>query len=389
MSVPSHPYQPGAQAPAVGAAGGIGRRFARYARGPELALRAGILLLALAAPASAGVRLEHVCTLEGQKEVRLTGLGLVVGLDGTGDGGKNLPAMRALAAAMRLHDAPVLDPLELRDASNVAVVLIEATVPPTGARRGQRLDCFVSSPMGAASLAGGRLLAAPLWVADGGAEVAAGVAAGPVVIQEPLAPLVGALPSGVILEEDFDVSFVGTDAAGPFVTLQLDAPHAGFAAATEVAGAVNREFAFETGAEVARAVGPSAVTVRIPPPYHPDPVRFTALLLAVPLDRPESRPRVVVNARTGTIVVTGEVELSPVAISHKTLTVDVAAPNAAGGPNGGGFRPLGEPEPTPRPQLESLLKALNQLRVPTADVIHILRELHASGKLHAEFVENG
>ena len=119
---------------------------------------------------------------------------------------------------------------------------------------------------------------------------------------------------------------MGTDAAGPFVTLQLDAAHAGFAAATEVAGAVNREFAFETGSEVARAVGPSAVTVRIPPPYHPDPVRFAALLLAVPLDRPESRPRVVVNARTGTIVVTGEVELSPVAISHKTLTVDVAAP---------------------------------------------------------------
>ncbi|QDT14096.1 flagellar basal body P-ring protein FlgI [Alienimonas californiensis] len=347
-----------------------------------------VLLLVVAAPAGAGVRLEHVCTLEGQKEVRLTGLGLVVGLDGTGDGGKNLPAMRALAAAMRLHDAPVLDPIELKDAANVAVVLIEATVPATGARRGQRLNCFVSSPMGASSLAGGRLLAAPLRLAEVGADVAVGVAAGPIVIQDPFAPLVGALPNGLILEEDFDVSFVGADAAGPFVTLQLDASHAGFGAATEVARAVNREFAFETGAEIALAAGPAAVTVRIPPAYRPDPVRFAALLLAVSLERPDSRPRVVVNARTGTIIVTGEVELSPVAISHKTLTVDVGPPGGRGAANNG-FRPLGEPEPQPRPQLESLLQALNQLRVPTADVIHILRELHASGKLHAEFVEGG
>ncbi len=153
---------------------------------------------------------------------------------------------------------------------------------------------------------------------------------------------------------------------------------------------VNREFAFETGVAIALAAGPAAITVRIPPAYRPDPVRFAALLLAVSLDRPDSRPRVVVNARTGTIVVTGEVELSPVAISHKTLTVDVGPPGGgAGGAAPNGFRPLGEPEPAPRPQLESLLKALNQLRVPTADVIHILRELHASGKLHAEFVENG
>ena len=353
---------------------------------PRIAAAALAFLLTHGA-ATAGVRLEHVCTLEGQKEVRLTGLGLVVGLDGTGDGGKNLPAMRALSAALRLHDAPVLDPLELRDAGNVAVVLIEATVPATGARRGQRLDCFVSSPMGAASLAGGRLLAAPLRLADAGADVAVGVAAGPVVIQEPLVPTVGALPGGLILEEDFAVPFVGADAAGPFVTLHLDAPHAGFGTATEVARVVNREFAFEAGVNVARATGPTAVAVRIPPAYHADPVRFAALLLAVPLDRPESRPRVVVNARTGTIVVTGEVELSPVAISHKTLTVDVGLPDPDGG--GGAFRPLGEPDPAPRPQLESLLKALNQLRVPTADVIHILRELHASGKLHAEFVENG
>ena len=350
---------------------------------------AALLITFVVAPASAGVRLEHVCTLEGQREIRLTGLGLVVGLDGTGDGGRNLPAVRALSAALRLHDAPVLDPVELRDADNVAVVLIEATVPATGLRRGQRVDCFVSSAMGAKSLAGGRLLAAPVRVADVGAEVAAGVAAGSVVVQNPDVPTVAKLPGGLIAEEDFAVGFVGLDAAGPFVTLQLDHPHAGFGTASEVARVVNEEFAFEAGGPVARAVGPAGVSVRIPPAYRDDPVRFAALLLAVPLDRSLSRPRVVVNARTGTIVVTGEVEISPVAISHKTLTVDVGLPPPGAETGGGGFRPLGDDAPAPRPQLESLLKALNQLRVPTEDVIDILRELHNSGKLHAEFVESG
>ena len=352
----------------------------------SLALAAGVLC---AAPAAAGVRVEHVCTLEGQREIRLTGLGLVVGLDGTGDGGRNLPAVRALSAALRLHDAPVLDPVELKDADNVAVVLIEATVPATGLRRGQRIDCFVSSAMGAKSLAGGRLLAAPVRVADVGAELAVGVAAGSVVVQNADVPTVAKLPGGLIAEEDFGVSFVGTDAAGPFVTLLLAAPHAGFGTASEVARVVNQEFAFEAGGEVARAVGPAAVSVRIPHAYRADPVRFAALLLAVPLDRTDARPRVVVNARTGTIVVTGEVEISPVAIAHETLTVDVGLPPPGAGDAAGGFRPLGDDAPAPRPQLESLLKALNQLRVPTADVIHILRELHNSGKLHAEFVETG
>ena len=304
-----------------------------------------MLCLLLAAPASAGVRVEHVCTLEGQREIRLTGLGLVVGLDGTGDGGRNLPAVRALSAALRLHDAPVLDPVELKDADNVAVVLIEATVPATGLRRGQRIDCFVSSAMGAKSLAGGRLLAAPVRVADVGADVAVGVAAGSVVVQNPDVPTVAKLPGGLIAEEDFGVSFVGTDAAGPFVTLLLGAPHAGFGTASEVARVVNQEFAFEAGGEVARATGPAAVSVRIPHAYRTDPVRFAALLLAVPLDRTDARPRVVVNARTGTIVVTGEVEISPVAISHETLTVDVGLPPPGAADVPGGFRPLGD-EPT-------------------------------------------
>ena len=224
-------------------------------------------------------------------------------------------------------------------------------------------------------------------VADVGTEVAVGLAAGAVVLQDVLIPTSGKVAGGLILEEDFLSPFIGADAFGPTVTLLLDGPHAGFATAAEVARVVNEEFGFEAGTAIARADGPGSVVVRVPPAYGEDPVRFTALLLDVGVDRPGRQPRVVVNPRTGTIVVTGEVEISPVAISHRTLTVEVGG--LPPDPRGGGFRPIGEDDLGPRPQLDSLLQALNQLRVPTEDVIHILRTLHKSGKLHAEFIEAG
>ena len=118
-------------------------------------------LIIIADAAQARVRLEHLCTVAGPKEVKLTGLGLVVGLRGTGDGGKNLPAMRALSTALRLHNTPVLEAGELSDAKNVAIVMIEATIPATGLRRGQRLDCFISSVMGAKSLRGRAVVSGP------------------------------------------------------------------------------------------------------------------------------------------------------------------------------------------------------------------------------------
>ncbi|MCH7989867.1 MAG: flagellar basal body P-ring protein FlgI [Planctomycetes bacterium] len=130
-------------------------------------LTVALMSVALLKPqeARARVRLENICSIYGQKEVKLTGLGLVVGLNGTGDGGKNKPAMDALAKVLMHMNLPT-DSADLRDAKNVAVVLIEATIPKTGLRRGQKIDCYVSSIMGAKSLRSGRLLIAPLQTAE-------------------------------------------------------------------------------------------------------------------------------------------------------------------------------------------------------------------------------
>ena len=101
-------------------------------------LRAGlfcaatVVLSGFAGIATAKIKLENICTVHGQEEIDLIGIGLVVGLDGTGDGGSAAPTIRALAAAMKVLNAPVLDPRELKDAKNVAIVNIEAVIPKGG-----------------------------------------------------------------------------------------------------------------------------------------------------------------------------------------------------------------------------------------------------------------
>lgn len=338
--------------------------------------------------ALARVRLESICTIYGQKEIKLTGIGLVVGLNGTGDGGRNLPAMRALSAVLaRMNTPAALD--ELRDAKNVAMVLIEATIPRTGLRKGQRIDCHVSAFMGAKSLRGGRLLVTPVTTAALNDDTVVGLSSGALYIEDEDAKVTGRIPGGIVLEDNFPTLFVDRE-RGHLVTLLLDAPHATFHAASEVARVVNAEFSFESsGTRLARALGPGVVEVQIPRQYQDDPVTFLALLLAVGIDNPHTEARVVVNTRTGTVVVTGEVELSPVVISHKNLTVQVGNEPAAGGPAASQFVSLTDPEGTGAPQhLQDLMDALNQLRVPTSDVIDILRELHRSGKLHAVYEEH-
>ena len=108
--------------------------------------------------------LKNICRVKGQEENTLQGLGLVVGLKGTGDGGNFLPTIRSLATAMQLMGSPIGKggAAELKDAKNVALVMVTATVPAAGARQGDLLDCTVSSIGGAKSLAGGTLMMTPL-----------------------------------------------------------------------------------------------------------------------------------------------------------------------------------------------------------------------------------
>lgn len=350
-------------------------------------------------PADARVRLENICSVYGQKEIKLTGIGLVVGLAGTGDGGDSRPATRALASALQRMNTPILDLKELKDSKNVALVMIEATIPKTGLRAGQRIDCHVNSFMGAKSLRGGRLLVTPVTTPDARSQAVLGLASGALAIEGADSLTTGRITGGIVLERDIVSLFVNKE-RGHVVTLLLDEGHATFHSSREVARVINTEFSFEAGTtQIARAVSPGTVELRIPETYQDSPVEFIAQVLDVGIDNPHTQARVVVNAKTGTVIVTGEVEISPAVITHKSLTVDVGGqdggvppPPATDGTDDGfstgRFVPL--VDRTSRQssqQLRQLVNVLNQLRVPPNDIIEIIRELHRSGKLHAAYEE--
>jgi flagellar P-ring protein precursor FlgI len=355
-------------------------------------LAAAAVVAAFAGRAEARTRLENICTISGQHEQRLIGLGLVTGLKGTGDGGKYLPMINALGAALVQLNNPASSAAELKDVGNVALVLIEATVPANGIRRGQRLDCYVNSIGAAKSLRGGRLMVSPLGTQIVSDNRVMGLASGAVLIEDAQVTTSGKIAGGVVVYEDVINNFVQNNQ----FTLLLDRDHASFRSASEVANVVNADISFEAGGQqLAKAISPGVVQVTIPEQYRSDPMRFIAQVLDVGIENPHTQARVVVNAKAGTVIVTGEVEISPVAISHKNLTLTVGTPEeqaAAGTPPaepvpGVGFVPLMDQQTRQSPQrLKQLIDALNQLKVPTVDVIDILKDLHRAGKLHAELI---
>ncbi len=336
-----------------------------------------------ASPALARVRLENICSIQGQQEIRLTGLGLVVGLPGTGDGAKNRSTVQALRAALTRLNQPALD-ADLKNADNVAVVMIEASVPKSGIRRGQKIDAYISSPLGAKSLRGGRLLTTPLTTLND-KKAAIALAGGAITIEDVKLPTTGRLVQGVELLRDVTAQFVKSDKEQVF-TLLIDPVKASFWTASEVANVVNNEFTFEAdGRKIAKSVGPGAVEVSIPKTYQDQPVEFIAQVLEVGIETPHTQARVVLNTNSKTVIVTGEVEISPVMISHKSFSIEVGA----GEPEGPGpFIALAEGQNRQNPvQLQQLQASLNKLRVPPEDIIAIIRELHATGKLHAELID--
>jgi len=339
---------------------------------------------------SARVRLESICSIAGQKEQKLTGIGLVIGLEGTGDGGKNKLAMRALAAMLKLDNNHVENIAELKNADNVAIVKIEATIPKTGLRRGQKIDCYISSLLSASSLKNGRLLVAPVETAEIGDDTVVGLASGGIVL-EGTALRTGVIKGGVTLETDF-ISSIADKRAGEIISLLLDTGHSSFYAANEVARVIRQDFELEGGVEV-KATGAGVIDVKIPERYDDSLVEFLALLLDITIENPHTQGRVVVNTKTGTVVVTGEVEISPVMVSHRNLVVEIGGISPGGGRSSNrrfaALPVIDDQSDRQTPEsLKTLVEALNQLQVSTDDIIAIIRELHRSGKLHAVYDEH-
>ncbi len=326
----------------------------------------------------------NICTVYGQKETPVIGIGLVVGLNRTGDGSKNAPAMRALASTLRYLNNPIESAKDLSDATNVAMVAISATIPKEGASRGQRLDCYVTSTFGAKSLKGGRLLISPIRMPNVGDLTVVGLATGPIVIEDPDVLTSARVPGGIVLERDFRTSFIDRT-HGNKVTLVVDPAHATFGVAWHIAEQINNDVYPVLHTKPATALGPDRIEVLVPDLYRDDPVAFLAWLLKVDVMSPQTEARVSINTKSKTVVIHGDVQISPVVISQKNLKVEVGGTGTGEPAPFAAINSQGQDNPQ---QLDELLKGLQTLKVSNDDVISIVRELYYSGNLHAVYEEH-
>lgn len=369
-------------------------------------IRALALALSLTfclAPAAMADRLKDIASVAGVRSNPLVGYGVVVGLSGTGDGnsGLTLQSLQSLISRLGL----VVDAQDL-NAKNAAAVMVTAELPPF-MKEGQVIDVTVSTVGSAKSLKGGTLLMTPLMGADG--EIY-GIAQGNLIVGglgvegddgsslTVNVPTVGRIPRGATVEKMVEAPFQDTDA----LVLNLNRPD--FSTAAAMAKAINEVF----GDGIATALDGTSVAVRAP--YDPNQrVTFMGMLENVEITPDAPAARVVVNSRTGTVVIGGHVRVSPAAVTHGSLTVSVSEdPQVAQGAtvvNGEGTVVVpGETTVTPDTaiaateetapafvfdpgvSLTSLVDAINAVGASPADLVAILEALREAGALRAELV---
>jgi flagellar P-ring protein precursor FlgI len=291
---------------------------------------------------------------------------------------------------MELMNAPVGLPegrgrgglFELKNTKNVALVWVTVTVPAAGARRGDKLDCTVSG-ISAKSLEGGRLTFAALQGPDLRDPRIYALAEGRIHLDDPTALLDGVVDGGARMEENIMNAFQQNG----IVTLVLDKHHADFQIATAVASAINSQLGYSGSseiqskhAEIATPLDPVNILVRIPNQYREVPVEFVAQVLDLPIYELQTDARVVINQRAQSIVISGDIEIGAVVVTHKNVTINTDAETPVTT-----FVPLDQ-EQTNTARLRTLVETLNAVRVPTSDIIEIIKGIDRNGKLHGKLI---
>jgi flagellar P-ring protein precursor FlgI len=344
---------------------------------------------------SEGARLKDFASIEGIRDNQLIGYGIVVGLAGTGDKQLTLFSTQTLSNLLQRMGVTV-NPTVMQ-VHNMASVMVTATLPPF-AQPGTRIDATAAAIGDATNLQGGILLLTPLKAANG--EVYA-VAQGPVVTGGFVAgrggntdiknhPTVGRTPEGAIVERT-------PPSIEPSSHLKLQLRQSDFTTATRVVEAINNRFA-SPGMPVARAESSGLLVVDVPPSYSTRTVEFISEMesLNVDADRPA---KIVINERTGTIVMGKDVKITPVAIMHGALSVEIRTKIEISQPlpRSGGETKAVEQTTTEAKEpkakalvlqkgatVEELVRALQAIGSTPRDVLAILQAMHAAGALAAE-----
>lgn len=353
-----------------------------------------LLWLGLAMPAQAE-RIRDLASFSGVRDNALVGYGLVVGLDGTGDQTTQAPFTTQSLSNMLSQLGITVPPGTNMQLRNVAAVMVTAELPPFS-RTGQRIDVVVSSVGNARSIRGGTLLMTPLKGADGqtyamaqGNVLVGGVGAeaggSSVQINQQAG---GRISSGATVEAEVPLSLGGEG----FVELLLD--RADFDTAQRTVNAINQEL----GAPVASALDGRVIRLRTPMSDN-ERVRFMARVENINIDVGEGPARVIVNSRTGSVVLTSAVTLHRAAVAHGNLSITIDSNPLVSQPN-----PFGQGETAIVPNadisiaqeggalrlmetsadLADVVNALNALGATPQDLMSILEALKAAGSLRAE-----
>jgi len=341
---------------------------------------------------SNAARIKDLAYINGVRSNQLVGYGLVVGLNGTGDKSNTIFTNQSLANMLEKMGVRI-DP-KLTKVNNIAAVTVTADLPPFG-KVGNKIDATVSSIGDAKSLGGGILLLTQLKGADG--EVYA-MAQGPLVVGGFLAsgtgatvqknhPTVGRVPNGVTIEREISYADMKSDS----ILISLKTPD--YTTARRMAERINQTF---VGAAYAKDGGSVAVTT--PDEQKSNPVKFVSMIENLDV-KPDNAARIVVDEKTGTVVMGEHVLIATVAVSHGNITVQVKEdanvsqplPFARGGTATTPDTQIKVEEDRGRwaviPEgitIRELVNAMNATGVPTRDIITILQTIKAAGALHAE-----
>ena len=348
---------------------------------------------------AAAARIKDVTLVEGGRDNQLVGYGLVVGLASKGDS-KLSYTVQSIANALQRFGVNV--PANAIKSDNVAAVMVTADIPAFS-KPGTRIDVTISSIGDAKTIQGGVLLQTPLLGAD---EMVYAVAQGAIAVGGFLGgeggaggatvqknhPTVGAISGGALVEREIAAQIV-RDKSVELLLLNAD-----YASAARMAEAINNFFP-----GTALAKNASAVNVCVPDEYRGYEVNFIASLGTIEV-QPDNVARIVINERTGTIIATSNVRISTVAVSHGSLTINIASSLGVSQPNAfspqaqtaivqgtetkvteqkGGFKVVDEP-----PTIQQVASALNALGLTTRDMMAIFQSMKRAGALQADLILN-
>jgi flagellar P-ring protein FlgI len=355
----------------------------------------GTVAIAAVLPSSAQVRIKDIAGVQGARGNQLIGYGIVSGLDGSGDSSSSIATQQAFANALQRMNLKV-DPVLIKT-KNVALVTVTAELPAF-VKNGTKIDVMVSSLGDARSLQGGTLMQTPLQGADG--QIYA-VAQGPVSIggfnisaggsqAQKNHVNAGRIPGGAFVEKEVPTSL----SDGSTVEVTLKAPD--FTTANRIAEAIIAKMP-ETSA---MAVDAYTVRVGVPAALRGNLIGFLSKVEGLSVT-PDTKATIVVNEKTGTVVISGDVRVSSCAVSHGSIQVKIDNTPIVIPPV-----PFGNSNPLVIPQkdvsvkenggklgtvpatktIDDLVKALNKLGVSPRDLIAILQAMHAGGHISGEIV---